>query len=139
MSESKGHAEGIKKSIEEIIGSNTVLKSKRPSEEDAQRERFEKVITALEAIEIKTIILNSDFKIDLSDYNENFYTAIDAMLMMHFGKEACELIFFYLYDRIAPDGSVNELVDENGNSVILASPTDLWFLIKQIQGNKKKK
>ena len=139
MSEDKGHVDGIKKSIEEVIGSNTVLKNKRSSSDDIQREKFEKIILALEAAEVRTSILGSDFKLDLSDYNEYFYTAIDGLMSLWLGKEACELIFFYLYDRTNPDGSINELMDEDGNTFLLTSPTELWFLIKQVQSTKKKK
>ena len=55
------------------------------------------------------------------------------------GKELCELVFFYIYNRINPDGSINGLVDDSGNEIILETPTDLWLLIKHIQSNKKKK
>ena len=139
MSEEQGHVDGIKKSIEEVIGSNTTLKSKKPSSEDIQREKFEKVILALEAAEVRTAILGAEFKLDLSDYNEYFYTAIDSLMSLYLGKDASELIFFYLYDRVNPDGSVNELMNKDGETILLTSPTDLWFLIKQVQGAKKKK
>ena len=139
MSEEQGHVDGIKKSIEEVIGSNTTLRSKKPSSEDAQREKFEKVILALEAAEVRTAILGTEFKLDLSDYNEYFYTAIDSLMSLYLGKDASELIFFYLYDRVNPDGSINELMNESGETILLTSPMDLWFLIKQVQATKKKK
>lgn len=137
--ENKGHADGIKKSIEEIIGSDTVLKHKRPSEEDAQREKFEKIILALETAEVRSAILHAEFKMDFTDYNEHFYTAIDNLLLLYLGKEAFELVSFYLYERMNPDGSINELTDDDGNVVVLESPSDLWHLIKKIQAAKKKK
>jgi len=31
------------------------------------------------------------------------------------------------------------LMDDEGNEVILESPTDLWLLIRKIQSTKKKK
>jgi hypothetical protein len=59
---------------------------------------------------------------------------------MHFGKEASELIFFYLYDRLNPDGSINMLTDPNGNDVVLQNPDDLWVLLQIVkEGLKKKK
>ena len=59
---------------------------------------------------------------------------------MHFGKEASELIFFYLYDRLNPDGSINVLVDPTGKEVILQNPDELWLLLQVInEGLKKKK
>lgn len=137
--ENKGHADGIKKSIEEIIGAGTIIRNKHPSKDNIQQEKFEKIILALESVEIKTTILNMDFKMDFSDYNEPFYLVIDSLLELWLGKELCELVFFYIYDRINPDGSMNGLMDENGNEIILETPTDLWLLIKHIQSNKKKK
>jgi hypothetical protein len=132
------HAEGVKKSIEDIIGSDTVLKRKKKSEDDIQRERFEKIIHTLEEIEVRSIILGNDLQLDLTKYDDKFLTVIDGVLLMHFGKEVCEVIFFYLYERIVPDGSFNELIDPNGTPVPLTSPSDLWYLIKKIQGESGK-
>jgi hypothetical protein len=137
--ENKGHADGIKKSIDEIIGSNTVIRNKRPSEDNIQQDKFEKIMLALEAAEVKTTILHTEFKMDFSDYNEHFYVAIDSLLELWLGKELVELVFFYIYDRINPDGTMNGLLDDEGNEIILETPTDLWFLIKKVQSTKKKK
>ena len=38
------HTQGIKQSIETIIGSDTVIKRKKKTEEDLNRESFEKII-----------------------------------------------------------------------------------------------
>lgn len=138
--ENKGHVDGIKKSIEEIIGNDTIIKVKKASEEDLQKEKFTKIILFLEEIEMRSIILGIDFKIDLTEYDDKFYTVIDELLLMMYGKEASELIFFYLYDRINPeDNSVNELVNDKGESFILTNPSDLWELIKSTKVNSKKK
>jgi len=137
--EGKQHAEGIKKSIDDIIGSDTYLKPKRKTEEDIQREKFEKVILTLEEIETRAIILGNDLGLDLSTYDEKFYQVIDGLLGLHFGKEANEVIFFYLYERLNPDGSMNSLIDKNDNRVELNSPSDLWEIVKQIQSQTKRK
>jgi hypothetical protein len=133
------HAEGVKQSIDSIIGSDTFLKQKRKTEDDHQRERFEEIIRLLEEVEVRSLILGSDLKLDFTDYDEKFYKIIDGLLNLHFGKEANEVIFFYLYDRMNPDGTVNELRDENDNTVPLNSPSDLWNIIKLIQSKVKRK
>ena len=133
------HAEGVKQSIDSIIGSDTFLKQKRKTEDDYQRERFEEIIRLLEEVEVRSLILGSDLKLDFTDYDEKFYKIIDGLLNLHFGKEANEVIFFYLYDRMNPDGTVNELRDENDNTVPLNSPSDLWNIIKLIQSKVKRK
>ena len=60
---------------------------------------------------------------------------------MQFGKEASEVIFFYVYERINPDGTINELADQDNNVVALNTPTDLWMLVNHIKNktNKSKK
>lgn len=140
--ENNEHAEGIKQSVEDIIGANTFLRRKKKTEDDNQRERFEKIIRTLEEIEVRGVIMGNDLKIDFTTYDEKFYDVIDTLILMQFGKEASEVIFFYLYERVNPDGTINQLVDTNNNYVVLNSPTDLWELVKVIQnqvGKPKKK
>lgn len=132
------HAQGIKKSIEDIIGSDTVLKRKRKTEEDLNRESFERIILLMEEIQTRGVLLQADLGLDYSNYDEKFYEIIDRMFQMHFGKEAAEVIFYYTYERINPDGSINELVDANDQVVTLTSPTDLWFLVNHIKNKTKK-
>jgi hypothetical protein len=130
--------QGIKKSVEDIIGSDTVLKRKKKTEEDLDRESFEKIIFLMEEIQTRGVLLQVDLGLDYSDYDEKFYEIIDRLFQIHFGREAAEMIFFYAYERINPDGSVNELVDENNQIVALNSPTDLWYLVNHIKNKTKK-
>ena len=136
------HADGIKKSIDEIIGVDTFLKRKKKTEDSDKRERFIKIIQTLEEIEVRGMILGNDLALDFSSYDEKFYSVIDNLFYLHFGKEACELIFFYIYERLNPDGTANEVEDLEGNAIPLTSPEDLWELVKLTQekiGKAKKK
>ena len=130
--------QGIKKSIEDIIGSDTVLKRKRKTEEDINRESFEKIILLMDQIQTRGVLLQADLGLDYSNYDEKFYEIIDRLFQIHFGREAAEIIFFYAYERLNPDGSVNELVDENNQAIILNNPTDLWYLVNHIKNKTKK-
>jgi hypothetical protein len=136
------HADGIKKSIDDIIGVDTFLKRKKKTEEDQQRERFIKIIQTLEEIEVRGMILGNDLQVDFTSYDDKFYSVIDNLFYLHFGKEACELIFFYIYERLNPDGTMDDVVDLEGNIIPLDSPDDLWELVKLTQeksGKAKKK
>lgn len=133
------HANEVKKSVENVIGVSTFLKRKKKSEEDNQREKFIKVIQLLEEVEVRSVLLGTDLQLDFSMYNEKFYMIIDMLFGMFFSKESCELIFYYLYDRVNPDGSFNELLDSNNNVVPLTSPSDLWYLIQNIEKGEKAK
>jgi hypothetical protein len=135
------HAKGVQQSIESIIGADTVLKRRKKTEEDINRDTFEKIILALEQANVRSSIIGSDFKLDFTSYDETFYEIIDNLILMQFGKEASEVIFFYVYERISPDGTVNELADQDNNVVALNNPTDLWMLVNHIKNktNKPKK
>jgi len=142
MDSNEQHADGIKKSIDEIIGVDTFLKRKKKSEDDQTRERFIKIIQALEEIEVRGMILGNDLALDFTSYDEKFYFVIDALFSIAFSKEACELIFFYIYERLNPDGTANDVEDLEGNVIPLSSPEDLWELVKLTQekvGKSKKK
>ena len=135
------HAKGVQQSIESIIGADTILKRRKKTEDDINRDIFEKIIITLEQANVRSSIIGGDFKLDFTSYDETFYEIIDNLILMQFGKEASEVIFFYVYERINPDGSINELADQDNNVVALNNPTDLWMLVNHIKNktNKTKK
>ena len=134
------NADGVKKSIDLIIGSDTTLTRRKKTTVDLSRDLFYKIILGLEQANTRSFLLEGDFNLDLTKYDDVFYDAIDNLIILHFGKEASELIFFYLYDRINPDGSINVLLDPNGVEIILQTPEDLWMLIQHVtEGLKTKK
>jgi hypothetical protein len=138
--ESKGekHAQGVKQTLETMIGTDLSLKRKKKSEHDLNKELFEKIIIALERANIRTALVGTEFDIDLSKYDETFYEVIDNLMVMQFGKQAAEVIFFYVYERMNPDGSINELRDANDNPIVLNNPNELWDLINVIKNASSK-
>ena len=132
------HAQGVKITLEEMIGTDLSLRRKKKNENDLNRELFEKIINALERANIRTAIVGTEFSIDLSNYDELFYDIIDNLVRMNFGKEASELIFFYVYERLNPDGTINELRDQNDVPIILNNPTELWDLVNVIKNARSK-
>jgi len=129
------HVQGIKKSIENIIGSDTVLKRRKKNENDINRHKFEQIIVGLEQMNTRSQIL-SQIKVDMSSYEDVFYNVIESIMEMFFSKEELEVINFYVYDRINPDGSINHLLDKNNKDIPLTSIGDLWDLILFIRNQK---
>ena len=117
MENNEEHVNGVKKSIDDILGTDTFLKRKKKSEDDINRERFEKIINTLEEIEVRGMLLGNDLQLDFTSYDEKFYFVIDSLFHLHFGKEASELIFFYLYERTNPDGTTNGLQNDEGEII----------------------
>ena len=61
MSNNQKHTENIKKSIDDVIGANTVLKRKKKTEDDINREKFELIIRTLEEVEVRAMLMEQDF------------------------------------------------------------------------------
>ena len=133
MEKGEQHAQGVRQTLETMIGTDLSLKRKKKSEHDLNKELFEKIIIALERANIRTALVGTEFEID-----ETFYEVIDNLMIMQFGKQASEVIFFYVYERMNPDGTINELRDLNDIPIILNSPTDLWDLINVIKNASSK-
>jgi hypothetical protein len=138
MEQNEKHAQGVKQTLETMIGTDLSLKRKKKSENDFNKELFEKAILTLERTNVRAAIVGSEFDLDLSKYEEPFYEAIDNLMIMYFGKQAAEVIFFYVYERINPDGSINELIDVNNEPIILNNPSELWDLVNAIKNAPSK-
>lgn len=133
------HNDKVKNTIENIIGANTTLKRRRKTEDDFNREKFETIIRTLEEVEIRSTLLEEDFHLGLQKYDDKFYLIIDTLFDLYLGKEAMELIDFYLFGRINDDGTPNEILDSEGNVVPLNNPSDLWDVIQFMKANLPKK
>ena len=68
MEKGEQHAQGVKTTLETMIGTDLSLKRKKKSEHDLNKELFEKIIIALERANIRTALVGTEFEIDLSKY-----------------------------------------------------------------------
>lgn len=129
----KEYIEKLQDQINQIIGAKSTLKRRKKTTEDAQREMFITTIPLLAHIVNRGPMMNADYGIDMGKYDEPFLQIIDSLIFMHFGKDAGELIMFYIYERTNPDGTINPLYDEEDNPIPLERIEDLWELIKRVK------
>jgi hypothetical protein len=125
--------ENIRSAVDSLLQVNSTLKRKKKTVAIQQKEVFVSIINALEQSQIRSNLMFTELKLDLSSYDEMYLQIIDSLLLLSFGKGGYELISFYLYDRNNPDGSNNTLVDEEGNDVKLETAHDLWELIQKVK------
>lgn len=118
--------------VDDILGTKTLIRRKKKSTSDKKRELFFNIITMLEEIHIRQNLVYADLDLDLSNYDEKFFTVIDMLLYMNFGRQCMELINFYLYDRVAADGTLNPVIVNDTEEVLLTSPYDLWNLMYKV-------
>lgn len=126
----------IQNAVDKLLNVKTIAKRKNKAESDKKRELFFQIIQNLEELNVRQHLLYADINVDFSKYDDQFFNVIDQLLDLNFGTKVSNLIAFYLYDRMNPDGSVNPILTEDGREIILTDPYQLWELIKAVSDKK---
>jgi hypothetical protein len=117
---SKDPLNSLKQSLDQLLQADTSIRRKNKKSYDQKRDLFINVINQFEAAITKSYLLEKDFKIDMSKYEEGFYQIIDSLILLSFGKDVYELLSFYFYERYNPDGSENGIIiEETGEEVFI--------------------
>lgn len=122
----------IKTAINEILNVKSLMRRKKKTQSDKKRELFISIINSVETLINRQNLMYVDLQLDFAKYDEAFLDTIDALIILNFGKEGAELIGYYLWERLNPDGSVNPLLDDEGNEVLLETADNLWNLLLRI-------
>jgi hypothetical protein len=130
--------ENVRLAIDKLLNVKSAIKRKKQNKQTQARELFVSIINSLQMVQTRATIMFSDLKLDYSTYDEPFLEIIDALLLMKFGKEASEIISYYMWERYNPDGTVNEIYDEYDNVIPLENANDLWNVVLKLSTDKDK-
>lgn len=120
----------IQKVIEQILGSNIVLRYDGGDNEDKLKEEFIKVMTLYEKVWKRQNDLDIEHGIDFTTYDEPFFQVIEGLIRFSFDETAGDAIIFYIYLRKDDDGNVNSFEDPTGKEHVFNNYDDLWeFLL----------
>ena len=122
----------VESAVDSLLNLKSFVRRKKRNEQDKRREIFVQIINGIEEVIIRSNIAMVDYGIDYSKYDDSFLMVIDALIYMNFGKEAAELISFYIWDRVNPDGTINPVLDEEDNEIVLKDANQLWDLILKV-------
>jgi hypothetical protein len=108
------------------------------------KDTFIETVILLEHCWLRTNFLHEEVKIDLWNYEENYYKIIENLIFMQYSEEVANLILWYVYDRFDADGKILGLditfPGKESKRFILKTPTDLWNLVEKInKSNSKEK
>ena len=126
----------IKKAVDQLLKITSTVKRKKKAYIDKQKDLFISIIIALQAAQTRTILTQTELRLDFSTYDEMYLQIIDSLILLHFGKEGFELISWYLYEKINPDGTFSEIQDADGNVVPSDTPEDIWNILVNVNANK---
>ena len=138
VNEANNEYSDIKKAVDQLLKINSTVKRKKKAYLEKQKDLFISIMMALQAVQTRTVLTNTELRVDFSTYDEAFLQIIDSLILLHFGKEGFEVVNFYLYDKFNPDGSLNELYDDEEKIVPSETPEDIWNILIKLKSNNEK-
>ena len=122
----------IKSYIDDILGATSNLKEKLPSKLHLKKELFCTVLKELQFVNARTLGLKHDYRINMMDYDDPFYTAIEGLFKLNYTEEQRNIINWWLYDKFLPSGDMLVLTSKETEEVIPSdTPEDIWELLQQ--------
>jgi hypothetical protein len=110
----------------------------------SEKEKFIDLVTQLENNWNSSNELYEKFKINLVEYEENFFSLIEDLISLHFGDWKTEIILWYVYGRMDDEGNLYSLMvsskhKKEKEEVIIDTPTQLWDFIVRLEKEKQNK
>jgi hypothetical protein len=126
----------LHEAFEQLLNSPVLIRKQRRNKAFKKKILFISLIEQYEKALNKSNRLQSEFGLDLFEYEEPFYGVIDKLMLLTWGMNVYELITFYLYERANLDGTINYLIEtkEDGTEVevFLKTAEDLYNYLSQI-------
>ena len=136
----KDNVRKIKSYIDDILGTTSSLKEKIPSKKSNEQDLFCNMLRNLQFVNGRTLGMKHDYKIDMMNYDDPFYTAIENLIKLHYTQEQQNIINWWLYDKFLPTGEVLILTHKETEELIPSdTPEDIWELIQEQKQRDEKK
>lgn len=118
-----------------LFNSPITIRKKKRDQALKKKALFISLVTQYEISLNKSVKLQTEFAIDLFDYEGSYYEVIDKLMLLMWGGDIYEIITYYLYERLNLDGSLNSIIETNENGeeteVFLKTPEELYnYLLK---------
>lgn len=121
------------KNLNEIFGSLSKVEESPKSLKKKDEAFFMELLEQLCQIEAVSAVLRT-VGINADKYENPFYKSIKLLMQKHYGEMKTEIILWWVFDSLTPDGDVYPLMDEDENKHILKTPQQLWKFLKRYDG-----
>jgi len=128
-----------KKKLREVLFSihplSYRIRELTPDKETMNKKLFIEVITQLKKIEDRRDFMQEEIGMDMTMYEEQFFSVIENLMKMHFKKEQLALIQLYLYQLVPDkewDGTITIENNKKEQTVNFKTPEDVWDVIKTL-------
>ena len=136
----KDNVNKIKSYIDDILGTKSNLRDKLPTKKLREQELFCQILNNLQFVNGRTMGMKHDYKINMMEYDDPFYVAIENFFQLHYTREQQNVINWWLYDKFLPTGEILILTHKLTDEIIPSdTPEEIWDLILDIKQRHEKK
>ena len=112
---------------------NVKSRTKDPTDKDL----FMEVVGLVDECWIRSNVIENEFGLGVSDYEEPFYLIIENLIYMHYGEWKGDIMLWWLFERFDEDGSVlpiniNDHNKETEEEIFIETVEELWEFIKKL-------
>ena len=108
------------------------IRRKTLDKKSMDKKLFIEVITTLKQIEDRRDFMAEEIGMDVTTYEDKFFSVIENLMKMHFTKEQLALIQMYLYQLVPDkewDGTITIEKNKKGQVLPFKKPEDVWKVI----------
>ena len=112
---------------------NIKSRTKNPTDKDL----FIEVVGLLDECWTRSNVIENEFGLGVSDYEEPFYLVIENLIYMHYGEWKGDIMLWWLFERFDEEGSVlpiniNDHNKETEEEIFIETVEELWEFIKKL-------
>lgn len=113
---------------------NIKSRTKNPTEKDL----FVEIINLLDECWIRSNVIEGQFGLGITNYEEPFYIVAENLIYMHYGDWQGDIILWWLFERLDEEGSLlpinlNDHDKKLEEEVFIETIEELWYFIKKIE------
>ena len=108
------------------------IKEKSPSNEHMNKKIFIEVLQQLRTIEERRDFMEEEIGMDMTQYEDQFFSVIENLFKLAFNKQQLGLIQLYLYQLVPDkewDGTITIELGKEEKVVDFKTPEDVWNTI----------
>ena len=108
------------------------IKEKSPSTEHMDKKIFIEVLQELKLIEERRDFMEEEIGMDMTQYEDQFFSVIENLFKLAFNKQQLGLIQLYLYQLVPDkewDGTITIELGKEEKVVNFKTPEDVWNTI----------
>lgn len=121
------------KNLSELVGKRTKVEESNRSIKKNEEQFFLDFIENLCQIEAVNAVLDT-VGVQVSKYDTPYVRSLKMLMVKYYGELKTEIILWWVFDSITPEGDVYPLMDEDNKRHMIKTPLQLFKFLKRYDG-----